>query len=487
MKANLLVATSFAALFNSAVANAEPPAAAIPLDQQNTITVSAADGESQLFNANYIMQTGQAGDDYHFDFSRHDSFMTALHTIASRSYQDILDLEQNDPDGFGALMALPRWTHDQRAEYEAALATIVADESVRIPGFEQYRTIPQDGVSGFVVTDQGHVSADIENISLLNTLSADIDRDSENLRYDCGVQSAIKIIILQTLENRLLPQQGQDGADYKKSLSYFYTTGTVSGESFDLKNQIGYHAFIFTPAGNIVEATDDPDPSQIQSDTNLQAILDDDSAVYVENDNSLEQFVRGRAVVQSDGSIYDPLRRPIADHDTLRQNPTVLGDEPSDIDADEFVSHYGSIGYAVMDDRAQGFMAAYQRQNDGSYNVYFAQKENIGMPDEGFAFTDSGNYHPDERAPTFSLQYNDALTGQGYNITFNTLGGQGDQAAIQPRAATADATAIPPPPTLSDLAASFLKAADQFAGTVETYMESAAASLYKSAVSFVFG
>lgn len=284
------------------------------------------------------------------------------------------------------------WTKDDRRQYEGVLSQIVTEETDKIPGLKDYRTINTTGLP-----------LALYNIHKLNDLSQDIDNNSTAFRFDCGVQSVIKGLIIQKIEDEILPHA--DTAGYKQASSYFFSAGTISNGKDDLNG----HIFIFTPGGNIIEATADPSRRTVAYSLNT-------------NPNTLEQFIRGAPVVINHQKTYQGFHfSPNGDDkDAALSSPTLTSPERDQdpLQADNITALASSHGFLVLDARDKGFMFVVFRDDDCTNYLGVYQEKNKGTPEHGYMLVAS-DVLPDEDfgKSSTSVLYTDQSTHDSYMFT----------------------------------------------------------------------
>lgn len=132
-----------------------------------------------------------------------------------------------------------RWSIKDRIHWEKNLSQIVSNEIDKVKTLNIYRTTPK-GQSQ-------------RRAKHLNELDEDIKNGTTNIEFDCEQMSVIKGIIIQNVENKILPAYSRQ-TQLKSNLNYYYVTGEVSYGN-DTSNGSGGHAFILTPTLNIIEST----------------------------------------------------------------------------------------------------------------------------------------------------------------------------------------------------------------------------------------
>jgi hypothetical protein len=210
-------------------------------------------GGERAVNFNYILRTGDISPDgssktsYNnktIDQNANDSFAQALKTIEQRTNEAVAA----DP-ACVKLLHKENWSKEDRKQWEEQVAKHAAEARYSIPGLQSYRSALTDGKENGLQ----------HSGSLNKDLSADIDaaRKNPNAKptheLDCKDMTIIEGVAIQSAENHFLPK-GDASGGYKQAMSYFFMAG---GES-DTAAKVGGHAFIYTPAGSIVEATFNP-------------------------------------------------------------------------------------------------------------------------------------------------------------------------------------------------------------------------------------
>jgi hypothetical protein len=365
------------------------------LDEQDIIRIKRPDSNLWATNAvnfNYILRTGlipewtdSAGNHcfYHLDWHKDDAFTRALETIEQRSSERIR--ESND---LQQLLAKTHWSKADREKWEEGVSQIVAEETARIPGFANYRTCGNE---------KSPDRTDAQDITCLNDLSSDIEHNTEKLRFDCGVESIIKGVTIQKLENTLLPAQAAP-TDFKKAFAYFYAAG---GATFYHDNEApDPHSSIFTPSGNTIEATN-------TGYSYVRSLYDD---------STLERLVRGKAFFARDGSVYDqPEYGPPADvprssakraHDSDREDGRIFS-------RSQLWMRDGQDGTRVSETNGGGFILAATQSRDGLRELKIFQKQMVGTPEEGYVMI---GYVSDRTHAPLAWRYEDSLTGEKYDF-----------------------------------------------------------------------
>jgi hypothetical protein len=391
-------------VFRSAHDDKEPPELA-PLKQRGVVPVYRGQGyQENAVNFNYILKTGQVPNvpgavnfNYSIDLKADDAFNRALKTIEDRSEQRI----QKSPE-MQNLLQKDQWSKQDRETWERSVSQIVKEETAKIPGFKDYRT---SSVGDATPKDPMDAAKDIRR---LNDLSADIEHNTETERFDCGIESIVKGMTIQKIENRLLPDKAANTSDYKKASSYFYATG---GVSFDGQKKAGNHATIFTPAGNMIEAT-----------SNTANTKDYVKSAY--GNSSLEQLARGKAFVAADGSIYGAKSdeaRPAGLAQQAREEHSSRREEGRIYSRDELLGRNNIQGFMTAEDKKDNLIMVASRARKGEnddYEIKLYQKQNIGTPKEGYVIVgyDHSLQAPGVKNVELSATYADKLGNQDYRL-----------------------------------------------------------------------
>jgi hypothetical protein len=206
-------------------------------------------GPEQAVNFNHILTTGDVPadrsnpyNDKKLNLNGNDSYARAQRAINADTIRRI----QHDP-ACNALLHKKSWTRDDRVQWERQIAFHAAQSRSAVPGLAAYRSASIDPA--------------LKHTNSPNTdLSPDIDAARKNpsakpkSELDCKEMSLIEGMAMQNAENHFLKGQKGGPGNFKTPGNYFYMSG---GES-DKAKEIGGHAFIYTPLGNIVEATQHP-------------------------------------------------------------------------------------------------------------------------------------------------------------------------------------------------------------------------------------
>lgn len=207
-------------------------------------------GVQQAVNFNHILQTGDATtdtgkfsayDNKTVDLNGNDAYAQAQRQINA----DVIGRIKADT-ACQALLQKESWTRDDRAQWERQVAQHAAEARYAVPGLADYRS----DSAGQALQHSASLNAD---------LSPDINaaRTNPSARpvheLDCKDMSIIEGMAIQNAENQLL--KGKFSPDNLKAPgNYFLMQGEVSHKA----GSVGGHDYIYTPLGNVVEATENP-------------------------------------------------------------------------------------------------------------------------------------------------------------------------------------------------------------------------------------
>lgn len=261
----------------------------IPLEERDILRVASrgfwqgADGlpgkyDSRAVNFQTLLDTGHMPyvkeldwNDQYIDWSSDDAYTRAITEVRENTMERI----KQDPD-LQNLLAKDSWSRDDRVTWERSVSTIVNEEHLKIPGLSEYRNDIQ----------QEYPTVE-RRATRLNDLSLDIENNTKTIEHDCESMSIFEGVILQQIDNEMLPNSSPDG-DLKESANYFYVIGR-SNFSVGLSGRDYGHAWIVSSATtNVIDGAAT-------------------AASYLENTNpeaTFEDFVRGDTFYGEDGSIY---------------------------------------------------------------------------------------------------------------------------------------------------------------------------------------
>lgn len=241
--------------FNTQAVNNTPAPAPIPAPNlppdPNANYISL--GSERAVNFSYILKTGDVTSepdgplaDKKVNLNGNDAYAQAQRQINA----DTINRINADP-ACVALLQKDSWSRDDRAQWEQQVALHAAEARTAIPGLVTYRT----SIAAFAGDPNLKHTA-----SLNNDLSPDIVAAAKNpnakptAELDCKDMSIIEGMAMQNAENTLLKGQQGGPDNFKKAGNYFLMTGDMS----DSASEVGAHDYIYTPLGNVVEATQDP-------------------------------------------------------------------------------------------------------------------------------------------------------------------------------------------------------------------------------------
>lgn len=269
--------------------------------------------QGRLLNVQHIIDTGQVDiaanvpgaslvgiSDYTIDIDKNrgpdqapsDAVNRALDSVQERVIADVKNSETMQ-----ALFKKESWSPEDRTAYEKELSETVNKEIDKVPGLDEYRTVWEAKILG--LGDKAHS----ENTTNLNELSKDIVDHTHDKRFDCGVMATFEGIILQKVEQKLLPAN-QEG-NMKSAHNYFLQTGSmdkVGGTTNALGLSVsdgdvrtsGSHIWIVSSAtGGIIEATADPSDTRspevynapVNAVNGFQDRLEGKTAIILNNDS----------------------------------------------------------------------------------------------------------------------------------------------------------------------------------------------------------
>lgn len=295
-----------------------------------------------------ILETGEvpsaggiyAGNNQSIDWSSDDAYTRAIEQITKASQQRIAE----DP-ATRALLEKPEWTREDRVEWERHTSEIVSDEMAKIPGLADYRIEPATSMVNEQKKDPlAEFATAKERITGVNGLAADIEANAGNIEFDCETMSITEGVVLQQIEDNMLPQAAAVEGSMKQSSAYYYATGMVT--FLDDENPApGGHAFIVSSAtGNIVESTARPD--------NMQFAYQEMQPGY-----SFEDFIGGRMGMNPD-TLYMTTITPEVSAQAQVDAKAIPFDTYLDAvgrRSDALITHMGEVGDAPEVDALQEF------------------------------------------------------------------------------------------------------------------------------------
>ena len=154
-------------------------------------------GSLQMVSCRYILRTGKVplSDDpftsfnMEVDLSSVDPFTLALNAI----YASCLAAVKKDKL-LSDLLRKSERDYMDKVQWEENLSQIVSSAVARMPGLKRYRS--------------SSIQSDIIHPKILNMLSGDIISDSTTVEFDCDTMSVVEGILLQSLEDAFLSEEG---------------------------------------------------------------------------------------------------------------------------------------------------------------------------------------------------------------------------------------------------------------------------------------
>jgi hypothetical protein len=386
------------------------------LDKQDLVEIRRPHNGSDpthdyAVNFNSILRTGQVPCTtdkdrhlYNIEWTKNgaadDAFNSTLRTIEKGAAEKIRESPELQD-----LLVKEHWDKADRQQWEERVSTIVSDEAAKVPAFRHYRT------SGDYPGRSPDTRIDAVDISRLNDLNADIQKGTEKMRFDCGVQSLVEGCVLQRIENSHLPAAPADKGDCKKASSYFYATGgAIFGH--ESTRDMSNHAAVFTPAGNIIESTASEGSPYRRSKY---------------SDSTLEAYARGKPFYAENGAVYNQERTHTLTTTMARTTGEIEhaegGDQGRIFKHDELMQRGRQAGTAVTEDADNGFMIVASRRTymgKDISEIKVFQNQNIGTQSEGYVMV---AYADDRREPggkgpvVVRQEYQDVIDGHTYKFT----------------------------------------------------------------------
>lgn len=260
--------------------------------------------ESLAVNFQTVLETGHmpqdggasSWNDLHIDWSSDDAFTQSIKQVRENTVERI----KQDPD-LQALLDKDSWSREDRVQWERSVSAIVNEEHLKMPGLSAYR-------NGSMVNDPENEGEKIpayptveRRASRLNDLSLDIENDTQTIVYSCETMSVFEGVILQQIDNEMLPDSAPDG-DLKEGANYFYVVGRVNFEVGKSVSDIPHAWVVSSATTNVIDGA-----AAINS--------------YRENVNveaTFEDFVRGDVFHGSDGSVYTHYQNELSDITRMR-------------------------------------------------------------------------------------------------------------------------------------------------------------------------
>ncbi len=201
------------------------------------------------------------------DFSKDDALMRTIEDVVQDARHDV-----RHSDEYKALKAADPATLEQRLAYEQVLSEAVFEGVERVDGLRQYRLDTNAVEANDMPEHYAQSSNEIISNNNLNSLSRDIEghadmNTSYTTDFECEKMSALKGMIMQAIEDDLLPA---DDGSLKSAGSYFNAQGgmymiggfvapdfeELIGKDEDVKVSRGWHAFVTSSkSGAVFEAT----------------------------------------------------------------------------------------------------------------------------------------------------------------------------------------------------------------------------------------
>ncbi|MAR56649.1 MAG: hypothetical protein CMM93_05650 [Rickettsiales bacterium] len=203
-----------------------------------------ASGENTVVSAPYAWLDSALGiGNQRIKLEAEDYYAQALESIRQRSLASL----EADPSVM-ALLKKASWDQKDREQWEKALAETVSQHHYDTPGLRDYR----------ITKELPCRSTALERAVTINDLSSDIKDATESIEHDCETMSMTEGIIVQQLEDHLLPQPTKNNDEsYKFAASYYYASGAVNWHA-NYPNFV-LHAYLVSSAtGNLIEATHTP-------------------------------------------------------------------------------------------------------------------------------------------------------------------------------------------------------------------------------------
>ena len=226
--------------------------------------------------------TGAEDFDLTVDLDVDDAYNNAVNEIRETVSNRITNPDPDDAQGqeMNALLNKQPWDMEDRENWERGLSEMTSEEMANHPGLDNYRS------SAPALNPDGSVSSNEGNV---NDLSVDVENGTSTLEFDCDTMSFTEGMILQSIEDDLLPPQSEvESGDLRYAGEYHLMPNNVS---FGPNQDVGYHAAIASSVtGNIIEGTAQPpnSPYHVSSDP----------------DWTFEDLAAGESFVSERGPIY---------------------------------------------------------------------------------------------------------------------------------------------------------------------------------------
>lgn len=258
-------------------------------------------GEIPQFQPSVLDSIGMArvspDDNYRIDLKADDSYNQTRKEIEQKAIEQI----QQSPE-LSALLQKDSWDRDDRIAWERDASRIVSEIAAETPGLDDYR---------YVESGKDLLTAE-SRPPLLNALSDDIDAakngdfvNTNMIEYDCEAMAITEGLILQRVENALLPDNAPTG-EFKQSFDYFTVSGQrYNGLAEDQLSKGGYHQF------NVSSATFNAFEPTVNKGSTYR--------VNIDPNYSAEDFIAGKEIITNHNSVYKPGMAEI-DLDSVREH-----------------------------------------------------------------------------------------------------------------------------------------------------------------------
>lgn len=217
------------------------------------------------------------------DFAKDDALTRAIKDVAEDALKQV-----QFSDEYRDLMEADPPSLEQRLAYEQVLSKAVFEGVEGIDGLNKYRLDQASAEASDMPESMAYSKNEITSNNNLNSLSIDINgKADENVSYttdfECEKMSALKGLIMQGVEDALLPPDDNtlgSAGSYFNAQGGIYHIGGISvpkmeqlvGEDEAVKVKHGWHAFITSSkSGAVFEAT-----AVVEEDTIGQNFYGDD-------------------------------------------------------------------------------------------------------------------------------------------------------------------------------------------------------------------
>lgn len=152
---------------------------------------------------------------YTYDKNADDALNRALNQVEKNVAEKI----QGDPE-MQRILKLHYWDHSDRQSWEARLNEVIVTEIQKIPALAEYRSKWANPDGNFAFNFFKY-----DRSARLNDLSGDIDNGTKKYEYDCEAESIVSGIVMQRLEDKILPPSPSSEGNLKFAMDYRYVTG----------------------------------------------------------------------------------------------------------------------------------------------------------------------------------------------------------------------------------------------------------------------